>query len=91
MTQGPGSPSDYPLARGRELGAEVDELLDQVREQYKADVWNTNSTIELQLARPDLDPAAREKRYSEEVEALIAASAAETSPINAVIHLENAV
>lgn len=77
-----------PLVADRACPLEVDELLVFARERYKDDVWNTMSTIALQVTRAP-GPEARRAFIGEQVEALL--GAADTSePINAILHLRQA-
>jgi hypothetical protein len=78
-----------PLATDSARPVEVDELLDRARQRYTGDMWNTNSTIELQLARPGVDDEARERLRRDEVEAMLT-QAQTAPPMNAMLHRQDA-
>jgi hypothetical protein len=78
-----------PLAHDSAQPAELDDLLARARERYLGDMWNTNSTIELELARPGIDNETRERLRGDEVEAML--TQAETAPpMNALLHRQAA-
>jgi hypothetical protein len=79
-----------PVVRDRACPGAVDDLLSRARLNYRDDVWNTMSAIGLQLERRGLDASDREMLYRQQVQALIDAAAA-SEPLNAMLHLQNAV
>ncbi len=78
-----------PLSADRDGQPEVDGLLEQARELYRDDVWNTQSTIEAQISRPGLGPDQKQALYRQEVEALLRAGEAAPA-INRMAHLRDA-
>lgn len=79
-----------PLSSDPECPSEVDDLLDAARDQYQYDVWNTMSTIEVQLGRHGLDNAGRESLHRQQVNALMSAADNE-QPVIALMHLQEAI
>lgn len=78
-----------PVVADRDCPAEVDELLEVARDRYSGDVWNTMSTIQLQLERPGLDSSQREALHRHQVEAYLEA-AEDVAPMLAMLHLQDA-
>jgi hypothetical protein len=78
-----------PLANDHVQVPELDELLVAARSRYRGDMWNTLSTIRLELLRPDIDAEAREGLHRAEVEALFE-GAESAIPMVAVAHLQDA-
>lgn len=78
-----------PLVKDRECPAVVDDLLAEAREKYREDVWNTMSTIGLQITRSAGDGDRTTQLRREEVHALITA-ADDSEPLPAMLHLQNA-
>ncbi len=78
-----------PLAHDRVQADELNDLLATARARYRGDLWNTLSSIQLELSRPGIEPAVTERLHREEIEALL--EAAEVSePMIAVSHLTDA-
>jgi hypothetical protein len=78
-----------PLAHDSAQPAELDELLSQARERYEGDMWNTLSTIELELSRPGVSDVGKEQLRREEVEAQLKAAEG-AAPMNAMLHRQDA-
>ena len=78
-----------PLVEDRECPPVVDGLLTEARERYSEDVWNTMSTIGLQITRSAGDGDRTVQLRREEVQALVTA-AADSEPLPAMLHLQNA-
>ncbi len=78
-----------PLAEDRDCPLQVDGLLAEARDRYRGDVWNTMSTIGLQLKRSAGDDDSTTALQREEVQALISA-ANDSEPLPAMLHLQNA-
>jgi len=78
-----------PLVRHPDGAPELDDLLIRARDRYRDDMWNTRSTIELQLGRRGLSTGDRERLAREEVEAILA-EAEKAPPMIKVVHLEDA-
>ncbi len=78
-----------PLVNDRACPPEVDALLERAREAYSGDVWNTKSTIAVQLERKGMDASTQERLRRETVEAMLKFADGET-PVNALFHLRDA-
>jgi hypothetical protein len=78
-----------PLVNDRACPPEVDVLLERAREAYAGDVWNTRSTIAVQLERQGMDASTQERLKRETVEAMLKFADGET-PVNALFHLRDA-
>jgi hypothetical protein len=78
-----------PLVHDRARLAEVDDLLARARGRYENDLWNTLSTIELELMRPGVTDEEREHLHRDEVLSLMK-GADEAPPMNAIMHLQDA-
>jgi hypothetical protein len=78
-----------PLVKDRDCPPAVDGILDEARERYREDVWNTMSTISLQITRSAGDSDRTTALRREEVQALISA-ADDAAPLPALLHLQNA-
>ena len=79
-----------PLCAEKSEPSELDGLLVRARERYRGDLWNTRSTIELELARSGVDPGTRDDLRRQDVKALIEAAASERQPMVALLHLQEA-
>jgi hypothetical protein len=70
--------------------AEVDDLLVKARDRYADDVFNTASTIELQIERAQSSDTVRGDLHREHIQGLL--DAAETSaPLVAMMHIRDAI
>ena len=78
-----------PIVEDRDGAIEVEELLRRARARYQGDVWNTLSTIGLQLQLRNLTDEARRILRREAIQALFDASERE-NPMNAMTHLQDA-
>lgn len=78
-----------PLVTEPATAATAAEFLERARERFKGNLWQTISTIQVQLSQVDIDTNTRAALHRDAIEALLA-EAEKAPPLVAIAHLETA-